>query len=492
MLIFNIGAHVRRLGIVPREEPAEMTTSESKKPPPFLTREALAHISPGGLYYGLLVASAVLLILWQAPALQGELYVLALLIAFNIAAGLMPISIYGESHLSVGFVVTLTIIVLFGVPGAVILGPLAAFGPAIGNRKVGTNTVINAALFTLVDAAAAASYQLIGERDPQEITLAMGAGLLLATVVTFVLNAILLGVLIHLTRSQPVKTFWERHSWIAPHYAAMGVVGFVLASAYISIGVTRVIAFVTPAFMMRLVMKQCVDKTTVNVNKLKDQNAALLTANIEISRVSDELRTSYDGTLEALVNALDARDQETKGHSIRVSKYMMDIAQEMGVVEGSTEWTDMQRGSLLHDVGKIGVSDTILLKPAKLTDDEWMSMRQHPQIGYNMLHQVEFLRGPAEIILAHHERWDGNGYPRGLRAEEIPFGARIFATVDTFDSMTSDRPYRSALPTIDAMNEILRFNGQQFDPLVVEAFLDIYDKWVEERDKLNETMLKAA
>ncbi len=492
MSIFNIGAHVRRLGTVPRVEPAEMTDSESTKPPPLLTRESLTHVSPGGLYYALLVVSAVLLILWQAPALQGELYILALLIAFNIAAGLMPISIYGESHLSVGFVITLTVIVLFGVPGAVILGPLAAFGPAIGNRNVGTNTLINAALFALVDGAAAASYELIAAIDPQAITLAMAGGILVATVVTFVLSAILLGVLFQLTRRQPVKAFWERHSWIAPHYAAMGVVGFVLASAYISLGVTGVIAFVTPAFMMRLVMKQYVDKTTVNVTKLKDQNAALLSANIEISRVSDELRTSYDGTLEALVNALDARDQETKGHSIRVSKYMMDIAQEMGVVEGTTQWTDMQRGSLLHDVGKIGVSDTILLKPDKLTDDEWKAMKQHPQIGYNMLQQVEFLRGPAEIILAHHERWDGNGYPLGLRAEEIPFGARIFAIVDTFGSMTSDRPYRKALPTIDAMNEILRFNGQQFDPVVVEAFLDIYDKWVGERDKLHETMVKAA
>ncbi len=366
-----------------------------------------------------------MLIIWQAPTLQGDLLVLALLIGFNIAAGLMPISIYGDSHISVGFVVTLTVIVLFGVPGAVILGPLAAFGPAIGNRKLGTNTVLNAALFTLVGGAAAGSHELLGGRDPEAITFAMAGGLFAATVVTFGLTAILLSILFQLTRRQSVKSFWERHSWIAPRYAAMGVVGFVLASAYISMGVVGVIAFVTPAFMMRLVMKQYVDKTTVNVKKLKDQNAALLSANVEISRVSDELRTSYDGTLEALVNALDARDQETKGHSIRVSRYMMDIAKEMGVIEGSAEWTDMQRGSLLHDVGKIGVSDTILLKPAKLTDEEWVAMKQHPQIGYNMLHQVDFLRGPAEIILAHHERWDGNGYPRGLRAEEIPMRANF-------------------------------------------------------------------
>jgi HD-GYP domain-containing protein (c-di-GMP phosphodiesterase class II) len=164
---------------------------------------------------------------------------------------------------------------------------------------------------------------------------------------------------------------------------------------------------------------------------------------------------------------------------------MMDIAKELGVKEGTQDWTDMQRGSLLHDVGKIGVSDSILLKPAKLTDEEWGSMKKHPEIGYNMLRQVKFLEGAAEIILAHHERWDGKGYPFGLTEEEIPLGARIFGVVDTFDSMTSDRPYRKALSTLDALNEILKFSGSQFDPLVVEAFLDTYETWVKERDELH-------
>jgi putative nucleotidyltransferase with HDIG domain len=249
--------------------------------------------------------------------------------------------------------------------------------------------------------------------------------------------------------------------------------------SYVGLGYFGLVAFMTPAVMLRVAIKQYVEKTKDQVHQLEERNSALTHANIEVRRMSDELRDSYDGTLEALVNALDARDQETKGHSIRVSKYMMDIAREMGVVEGSTQWLDMQRGSLLHDVGKIGVSDTILLKPGKLTEDEWAFMRQHPEIGYNMLRQVKFLEGPAEIILAHHERWDGEGYPRGLREEEIPLGARIFPVVDTFDAMTSDRPYRKALPTQVAMTEILKYSGTQFDPRVVEAFLDIYQKWVE-------------
>jgi putative nucleotidyltransferase with HDIG domain len=263
------------------------------------------------------------------------------------------------------------------------------------------------------------------------------------------------------------------------------VSGLALAMAYIALGIAGILSFAVPVFMFRVAMSQYVEKTKENVQKLREQNEQLHTANIEISRVSDELRTSYDGTLEALVNALDARDQETKGHSLRVQHYMLDIAREMGVVEGTKEWVDMQRGSLLHDVGKIGVSDSILLKPGKLTEDEWTAMRRHPEIGYNMLRQVKFLEGAAGIILAHHERWDGKGYPLGLHEDEITLGARIFSVVDTFDSMTSDRPYRKALSTQESLNEILRCSTTQFDPRVVEAFLDIYDTWVRQREDLH-------
>src|SRR5690606_8257761 len=120
----------------------------------------------------------------------------------------------------------------------------------------------------------------------------------------------------------------------------------------------------------------------------------------------------------------------------------------------------------------------------KLTDEEWSQMRKHPEIGYNMLRQVKFLEGAAEIILAHHERWDGKGYPYGLSGEDVPLGARIFMVCDTFDSMTSDRPYRKALSTQEALNEILKYRGTQFDPKVVEAFLDIYETWVKEREEM--------
>ncbi|MEJ2108326.1 MAG: response regulator [Acidobacteriota bacterium] len=185
---------------------------------------------------------------------------------------------------------------------------------------------------------------------------------------------------------------------------------------------------------------------------------------------------SYRITLETLVAALDAREHETSAHSQRVREYTMALAQSLGL--SNRDLTHLGRGALMHDVGKIGVQDSILLKPGKLTDHEWVEMKKHPQIGYDILQNIEFLAPAAEIVLCHQERYDGSGYPNALSGEKIPLGARIFAVVDTLDAMTSDRPYRKALPFETALNEIHQGSGTQFDPQVVKAFFSILpDIW---------------
>jgi putative nucleotidyltransferase with HDIG domain len=435
-------------------------------------------------YIAELIPAIAILALW-GPQLEGNLEVLAVLIVLTVLAELMPVSIYGDTQITPGDVPLTGIIILFGLPGIAIAAPLAA-ALGISHHRFNLKRMAHgAALLTIIYGVGAATYSMISVVDPETFVWTMAPAVIAASAVSFVLNALLVSLENMLRTGQSMRAFWEKHSWLAPSYMVLGLIGLALTAAYLALGIPGVLAFVAPALMMRLSMKQYVDKTKENVGKLEMQNDALRTANIEVRRVSEELRTSYDGTLEALVAALDARDQETKGHSMRVSRYMLEIAREMGVVEGTHEWVDMQRGSLLHDVGKIGVSDSILLKPGKLTDDEWTLMRKHPEIGYHMLRQVKFLQGPAEIILAHHERWDGCGYPKGLHEDEIPLGARIFSVVDTFDSMTSDRPYRKALSTLAAMNEIMACSGSQFDPIVVEAFLDIYEKWVLEREEMH-------
>lgn len=436
------------------------------------------------LFYVAEAAVATALFALFAPRLSGNLEILVLLVALNVASELVPINIYGSTQITPGFALITAIIIVFGAPGVVIAAPVAAL-LGFGHHHFNPIRVLHgASLLTIVYTAGALSYGLLASVNPATFQLSMVPAMLAATLVCFSLNAGLVGLEISLRTGQPLRSFWEKHAWIAPSYVTLYLIGLALTAAYLALGWAGILAFVAPALMMRLSMKQYVDKTKDNVGKLEMQNDALRTANIEVRRVSEELRVSYDDTLEALVNALDARDQETKGHSLRVSRYMMDIAREVGVKEGTQEWVDMQRGSLLHDVGKIGVTDSILLKPGKLTEDEWDLMRRHPEIGYNMLRQVKFLQGPAELILAHHERWDGAGYPKGLHEDEIPLGARIFAVVDTFDSMTSDRPYRKALTTLESMTEIMACSSTQFDPTVVEAFLDIYEKWVTEREEM--------
>lgn len=196
----------------------------------------------------------------------------------------------------------------------------------------------------------------------------------------------------------------------------------------------------------------------------------------QIRSAMEELNLTYDHTLTTLVRALDAREKETGSHSERVMNYTILLAETMGI--RASDVAIMARGALLHDIGKIGVSDNILLKPAKLDDTEWRHMKQHPQMGYDILSGIKFLKAPAEVVYAHHERYDGTGYPKGLRGSEIPLGARIFSLVDTLDAMTSDRPYRKALPFSAVLAEVKRCIGTQFDPSIAEIFLSITKgKW---------------
>jgi len=204
----------------------------------------------------------------------------------------------------------------------------------------------------------------------------------------------------------------------------------------------------------------------------------------ELNEALYDVEESYKITLEAMVTALDAREHETQAHSQRVREYTLTLAQSLGLKHDDLIQTG--RGALLHDVGKIGVRDSILLKTGKLNEAEWVEMRMHPQIGYNILQNIEFLSPAAEIVLCHQERWDGKGYPNGLAGTDIPLGARIFAVVDTMDAMTSDRPYRKALSFETALEEIRICSGTQFDPRVASAFLSIpAESWIAIHDFVN-------
>jgi putative nucleotidyltransferase with HDIG domain len=204
----------------------------------------------------------------------------------------------------------------------------------------------------------------------------------------------------------------------------------------------------------------------------------------QLHRTMTNLERSYDITLEALGDALDLKDAETEGHSKRVTAFTIAIARAMGL--SKDQIAVIARGAFLHDIGKMAIPDAILRKPGKLDPDELGIMREHCYRGFQLLKRIPFLGEASDIVYSHQEKFDGTGYPRGLKGEEIPLGARIFAVADTLDAITSDRPYRPAQTVKAAKEEIQRWSGRQFDPQVVDVFLSMPDNiWTDLRKEID-------
>jgi putative two-component system response regulator len=194
----------------------------------------------------------------------------------------------------------------------------------------------------------------------------------------------------------------------------------------------------------------------------------LLDERVNLEQAHLQLLAAYDATIEGWSRAMDLRDKETEGHTKRVTVLSEKLAKMAGMSD--EEMIYVRRGALLHDIGKLGIPDDILLKPEKLTEEEWGIMHQHPQFAHDMIFPIEYLRPSLDIPYCHHEKWDGTGYPRGLKGEEIPLAARIFAVVDVWDAVTSDRPYRPAWDKKKALKYINDESGKHFDPRIVELF----------------------
>lgn len=206
----------------------------------------------------------------------------------------------------------------------------------------------------------------------------------------------------------------------------------------------------------------------------------------KVENQTQELVKLYSGTLQAMILALDLRESETGYHSYRVTEYALTLGRHMNLTE--SELSMLAKGALLHDIGKIGVPDSILLKPGKLTEEEWEIMRKHAELGYTMLKKIEFLEESAVIVYSHHEHFDGSGYPKGLSGTDIPLGARIFSIVDAFDAMTSKRAYRDEMAFDKAVERIKEASGSQFDPQIVEVFMKIdLSVWEDIKENIDES-----
>jgi putative nucleotidyltransferase with HDIG domain len=243
----------------------------------------------------------------------------------------------------------------------------------------------------------------------------------------------------------PLHVWRQNYMWNFFHILAFLPVAAIIALLYANSGVWTIALFIIPLFLARYSFQLYLDMREAHIN-----------------------------TVAALTSAIDASDPFTHGHSFRVSRYALRIARAMGMSSRDLEM--LEYAGLLHDIGKIAVQNDVLLKVGPLTEEEWRSLKSHPNVGADIVEQLKFLREASEVIRSHHERPDGNGYPRGLKGEDVPLAARILNVVDAFDAMTSDRPYRKALPIDRVIQELQTYKGKQFDEQVTAILLDLYWK----------------
>jgi hypothetical protein len=264
------------------------------------------------LFFGIQIVAALVLLVVEVPRLDANLELMLLLLALTVVAELAPLPIYGDSYVSVGFVLTMAFIVLVGPAGVVIGAPVEALAARVGRRRLDYRAVTNGARFVVIYWLSAQAFNLVSAPSTESMNFATFVGAGLATFICLTLSLLLIACSSYLRTGQSPKAVFEEHVWLYPHYAVLGILGLALSAAYMALGVIGVLAFLTPTLMIRLAMKQYVSKTAENIDKLKRQNAALKQANLEVRLVSDELRESYDSTLEALVTALDRGTRKRK------------------------------------------------------------------------------------------------------------------------------------------------------------------------------------
>jgi putative nucleotidyltransferase with HDIG domain len=390
-----------------------------------------------------------------------------LLAALSATAQRLPVFLFRSSSISVAFAATIATYVLYGVGAALWVNLASAAVNAFTPRvKPLRQALFNAGAFTVSAYLAATTYQLVGGQVPPgailQTMLAVGASAL----VYFVVNTALVAGVVALTSETPFTQVWrDNYGWMVVNYLATAVNGASLAVAYQALSIFGVVTFMLPLAVAWYSFKLYMAKSS----EIRRRNEELQSVNQVLAATNAKLEESHLSVIGALVGALEAKDNHTHGHSAATMFHAVAVARKLGLSE--EEVGAVQLGALFHDIGKIGIPETILRKPERLSDSEWAEMRAHPVIGANLLAHVPTLSKVRPIVLAHHERFDGSGYPNGLRGEQIPLAAQIIAVADAYQAMTSSRPYRPALRPKQAMRELRAASGSQFNPVVVEAFI---------------------
>jgi putative nucleotidyltransferase with HDIG domain len=422
-------------------------------------------------YYAALLAllAVGLAVLSDFGPVADDPWLLVGLVGLFIALDLVRLDLFERANTSPASLPVLAIAALFGLPG-VLIAEATIVLVRIVQRTPPVKFIFDFGALALAGAAAALTFEAIPAEGLALVATGVAAGL-----AYYAVNMPLLAIVIGLNGgTSPLENFREQMAWLVPHYAAFGALGALLALAGERMGVTAVAVFGIPAAALWLAEKQYLERSRAGVAELRRSHAELTTVNEQLRALLDDnerllsrIHQSYLSTITSLARTIEAKDPYTGGHTERVADISASIATELGLA--GEELRAVQVGAVIHDIGKIGVPDAILLKPGPLTAAERDEMERHVEISSYIVAELELPEIVKRMVRGHHERFDGTGYPDSLAGEEIPLAARVLSVADALDAMTTDRSYRRAIPLATALEVLADNAGSQFCPRVVQA-----------------------
>ena len=406
------------------------------------------------VYIGVVTTVAIALFIYltpSLPSLSNIWWVIIFFLFISALAEFIPVDLPVSGAVSIGFPIDFVLILVYGPALAMLITALGALIGEIIERKVSWYKIIfNASQFALSAGIAGIVYQELGGVIGTTNLTGYIVPALICALTYYFINSSLFVMVIHLAEGISLWSIWKTQlKGIITTYIALAPIGFIMAMVYVTIGIWGIILFFFPLILAR-------------------RSFELYT----------KMRKVYLDTIRALAAAIDAKDPYTKGHSERVAETSVALAQELNLSDKDIE--NIEYTALLHDIGKIGISDNILGKNSSLTDKEFDKIKEHPVMGAKIIEPVDFLKNSYEAIYHHHERYNGAGYPDGLKEKDIPLSARIIAVADAYDAMGSDRPYRKKLNKDKILNELKDQAGKQFDPEIVKALISVLDREREE------------
>ena len=395
------------------------------------------------IYIGVITASAIALFIYLIPSLpllSNIWLVLIFFLAISVFAEFVPVDLPMAGSITIGFPIDFVIILVYGPVLAMLISAISAIiSEALEKKTSWYKIIFNASQYALSVGVAGLTYQYVGGVVGFQNFFKFALPAVLCALSYCVVNSTLVTMVISLSQETRITTVWRLNiREMIPSYLAEAPIGFIMAIVYVDVGIIGILLFFLPLLLAR-------------------RSFELYT----------KMRKVYLDTIRALAAAIDAKDPYTKGHSERVAEMSLTIAQELNL--SGREIENIEYSALLHDIGKIGIADVILGKSSSLTNKEFDKIKEHTVMGAKIIEPVDFLKNSYKAIYHHHEKYNGKGYPDGLKTEDIPLSARIIAVADAYDAMGSDRPYRKKFNKDKILKELKDQSGKQFDPEIVKA-----------------------